>query len=205
MNNCLVTKLKESVNDDTLRRLDSFICTLKQPSGYFSANIADGEKIYFTKISGDAQLNSYGYITGNGQGKSYAVLSGASEGDTCVVEVSNAHVINGLGTGFVYNIVDVFGFRTDKTSINAYSESGISGNIEGLFRLTSLTSLNVNSTLCTGDIKTLAEKMVAAGRTSGNLSIYCNGGGVTSNGTVVNSRKIVFDSSVEGGYTLTNV
>ena len=206
MNNCLVTKLKEEVNDNTLRRLNSFVCTLKQPaSGYFEANIIDGERIYFTKISGDAQLNAYGYVTGNGTLRTSSVLPGASAGDTCVAEVSNAHVINQLGAGYVYDVCDVYQFRTDKTSIKAYSESGISGNIEGLFRLTSLTSLNVNSTLCTGDIKTLAEKMVTAGRTSGNLSIYCNGGGVKSNGTVVSAKKIVFDSSVNGGYTLTNV
>lgn len=202
MNNCLVTKLDAVVNDNNLRMLDSIYAKLKKPSTYFSATVDNGERVTITRLSGEYETSTG--FNGDGTFKLYSLMGNYQEGDEVNVRLGNAHTIQRLGIGFIYSIEDLFAFRTEKTTIDANSESGVYGNIEGLYRLTSLTSLSVNGTSCTGDIKTLAEKMVAAGRTSGNLYVYCNGGGVKCDGVTVNSKKIVFDSSVTGGYTLTN-
>ena len=77
--------------------------------------------------------------------------------------------------------------------------SDIQDDIAILAPLTSLTALNVGSTDVFGTVESLAEGMIAAGRTSGTLAITADGTQVTYNGSSFTTVTITFSN---GSYTV---
>ena len=82
----------------------------------------------------------------------------------------------------------------------------VTGNIEELKNNIALTSINLNgSKSMSGDIDTLAKGMVAAGRTSGTLTIdaYSTVGITENEGTTpfTSSKTFTFSSDSPNGYT----
>ena len=70
--------------------------------------------------------------------------------------------------------VDDLAFSTLCTKINSNCNN-ITGSIESLFRLTSLTEFKGGALNVVGEVRTLANKMFQYGRTSGELAITGNG------------------------------
>lgn len=82
----------------------------------------------------------------------------------------------------------------------------VSGNIMDFAPLLEMVYISVRTTRkFRGDVKDFAEAQVAAGRTSGSISIICNAS-LTNNGTVVGNGIVVditFSPELENGYSIT--
>lgn len=92
--------------------------------------------------------------------------------------------------------------------INLQYNTRVTGDIASLGKLVKLKTLTINGsgesshTNVTGSIESLASKLVAAGRTEGELTINCYGCRITHNSKVIKSCKISFSSS---NYEVTEV
>lgn len=93
-------------------------------------------------------------------------------------------------------------------TINLLYNVAVTGDIASLGKLVKLNALTINTsgdnshTNVTGSIESLASKLVAEGRTEGELTISCYGCGITHNSKVIKSCKISFSSS---NYEVSNV
>lgn len=86
------------------------------------------------------------------------------------------------------------------TMLSLIRDADVTGEIQSLGKLTSLTLLAVYNTNIGGDLNALAQAQVANGRTSGTLQVQANASKVTYNGTVgFNLRYIDF---ANGTYTI---
>lgn len=94
--------------------------------------------------------------------------------------------------------INSFANLLNLSTIELFNNS-IEGSIESLGKLTVLNMLNLASTLVTGSINVLAEEMVLNGRTSGNLTILCNGIIMYNNEIIPNvgTKVVKFGSSME--------
>lgn len=117
--------------------------------------------------------------------------------DLIEISISNS-TLNG-------NISDFSNFKSLDTI--RFKAPYVTGNIENLKNNITLTTIGFNNSISgiSGDIDTLAKGMVAAGRTSGTLTIDAYGAvGVTENeGTTpfTSTRTFTFSSDSPNGYT----
>ena len=99
--------------------------------------------------------------------------------------------------------ISAFKYQTERTSLE-FGATGevLTGNIEELERLISLTTINIGASPVTGSINSLAQKMIDNGRTSGTMHIYKNGNttGLKVNNEDFGHAIVVF---ADGSFTAT--
>lgn len=281
MNDCLVTKLKASVNDDSLLKLGEIKLTIAPTSSSKTLQIASTEPIVVEVVKVISGSGTFSWNNGTNVSKdiipptldSYYQLT-FSEGEY-IVSISNKYAITWLASGdnlnilllngdlsyseglTTYNIItkvfsnrdisqfgnkpiksfspksdnnlsgsiNVFSNLTSINSINlqasedndkiygnisAFSLSkniqrclfgrclNIEGNIDVFNRSIALTQLDAFRTKVIGDIDTLAQAQIAAGRTSGSL--WINASNLTNSGVPFTGVKTITFNS--GSYTI---
>lgn len=243
MGKCLITKLKEVVDNENLVTMDTLKMKVKGVSSLpASANVIQVVMYYGNsstfRVTGEGALAENAADAQTSTDKVLVVNNAYTfvKNVDCNLYVTNKNKIEKLyitpnNVGSIIHI-DVSEFKylssplfTD-VRLNGYSVSGdiiafkrctrlnrleiIAGSCNGdiataLGNLKSLTSIKfANSSQITGSIEGLASALVTNGKTSGSLSVTCNGiitynGTAVSNGTV---KTITFDQSVPNGYTV---
>lgn len=215
--NCLVRKLDVVIQNDNLTRVNALVY-----------NNSDSVNNAHHHISIKYQTGVIGKVVSTGDLKFYSGLPVDGEG---VVEYGNEHSTDentGILTCYTNRVIGKV-YITKRDSIlelnDFYGRSlGLSevgkckniqkatfyssqGNIEDLSSCVNLTYLQVAFGSATGSVVTLAENMVNNGRTSGILDIETRSTSVTVPEGIDANRgvRITFDSSVSGGYTITQI
>lgn len=187
MGACLFTKLKESVNNDNLRRigemrvfLNTEVNTPEDKRKFLIGNLK--AKINITAKKGTFKVDTGGYVTS-------AVLNPVQYGYTHAVTLNVGEVELHIEK---YYDIESFSFPYEKLSafnipitefsnmgniITISSENGIVGNIKELGRCTSLTALmtDQNSSKLTGTFEEFILAQIKSGRTSVGTSITITG------------------------------
>lgn len=206
MAKCLLTELQAVVNGNDFDKFQTLRGRITiPPSGtYCEAILANGASVIVTNL---ASNTSRTWI-GNGQRKYYAPpTEWGNAGDIVNVEFYKKNDFIGLvNSGHIgVDLPSLYGSRVTTSSIDG-ANSKSWGNIEDLDKLLDLISISVNG--CedvVGDIRQLARKMVERGRTSGRLSFYALGSGITLDGTPITSnQRVTFDSSLSEGYSISS-
>lgn len=204
--NCLVTELKASTGNTDLPKFNTLPGKIQVPqSNLGSHNIPSGIEVTITILGdNDIAFNSEGTqktktLVGTGS-EQYFYIYGTT-GAIADIEVENPYYINDMG-GWAPNI-SAFKYQTERTNMEfgALGEA-LTGNIEELERLISLTNINIGKSPVTGSINSLAQKMIDNGRTSGTMHIYKNGNttGLKVNNEDFSHAKVVF---ADGSFTAT--
>lgn len=206
---CLVKNLKGTVDNSNLEYLNgiSVVCSPDK----------DGEAYIFTiwGFVGDKieMLNtSTGKITKktvNSEGLMYTSIS-----KEITIVFFPVNRIKAIDYKHSYYDIGIFYEYKDYTlgtniSLGTNNYGKLFGDLTRAFgRHTNITVINTaGQTEISGELHDLAKRQVANGRTSGSLSVYAdNCPLVTANGVPFggSGKKIMFDSSVEGGYTIVN-
>ena len=202
--NCLVTDLKASTGNTDLPKFNTLPGKIKVPSSNLgSYNIPSGIEVTIT-ILGDNDIAFEGTqktktLVGTGSEKYFYIYG--TTGAIADIEVENPYYITSMG-GWAPNI-SAFKYQTERTSLEfgAIGEP-LTGNIEELERLISLTTINIGISPVTGSINSLAQKMIDNGRTSGTMHIYQSSvtPRVTVNNETFGEAKVVF---ADGSFTAT--
>lgn len=202
--NCLVTELKASTGNTDLHKFNILPGKIEvNSSNLGSYNIPSGIEVTIT-ILGDNDIAFKGTtktktLVGTGSEQYFSIYG--TTGAIADIEVENPYYITGM-LSWAPNI-SAFKYQTERTALE-FSGVGevLTGNIEELERLISLTTINIGTSPVTGSINSLAQKMIDNGRTSGTMHIYKNG---TTTGLKVNNEnfdhaKVVF---ADGSFTAT--
>lgn len=202
--NCLVTELKASTGNTDLPKFNTLPGKIKvNQSNMGSYNIPSGIEVTIT-ILGDNDITFEGNqktktLVGNGS-ETYFSIYGTT-GAMADIEVENPYYITKM-TACAPNI-SAFKYQTERTSLELYDVGEVlTGNIEELERLISLTNINIGISPVTGSINSLAQKMIDNGRTSGTMNIYKNANttGLKVNNENFGHAKVVF---ADGSFTAT--
>lgn len=165
-NNCLVTKLKESVSNDSLRKLGCIS---------FNVNCTGEESVYQRRLSLKANSNNVeikvvgnGSFTVDGNSTSYTTYTLIANRDyyfnfnagTYKVEITNKYdliyslVIDNIGLNRVFTqSIGDFSYCENITDLSLSFEIDARGNINELNHVNELKFLNLNHTNVEGDIK----------------------------------------------------
>lgn len=148
MSNCLVTKLKSSVNEDSLRKLGELMCELSKGKQYYSA--VTGESSSIRAIDG-------------------AFSDGSKESNTPVevttdtkVAISNKYKLYSLSLTLREFDLDELRYCSNMGELRLVSAGGIKGDLSALKNLQKLTKLQVSTEVkysnpnIIGDISVLA-------------------------------------------------
>lgn len=206
---CLVKKLKGTVENPNMEYLNgiSVVCspTTEGEEFFFPIKGFVGDKIEIL----DPSNGNISKVTVGSDGNAYISIS--TEITRVFFPVNRIkefpwkHAFYDIGIFYEYKDY------TLGTSVSLIkSEIGkLFGDLTRAFgRHTNITQINTaNQTEISGELHDLAKRQVANGRTSGNLFIYASGCPlVTVNGVAIGytGKKIMFDSSVEGGYSIVN-
>ena len=207
--NCLVKNLKDTVENSNMEYLNgiSVVCSPDKVGEAYIFTIFGlaGEEIEI--------LNpSTGNITKKTAASDGRVYTSISKETTIVFFPVNKIVL--IDKRHSYYDIGIFYEYKDYTlpasiSLSIHEYGKLFGDLTRAFgRHTNITDINTaGQTEISGEFNDLAKRQVANGRTSGELFVYANNCPlVTANGVPVGSdgKKIVFDSSVEGGYTIVN-
>lgn len=206
MGKCLVTSFNTSIDNEELYKIDEMKILLE--------NIRkDGDiSVRFTQLNGTylgkpAALRIIGATFSNGtkryenpySGGDSSISNGVSiPNNATAFIVENKYKLTGISCPLesIGNI-SLFKYLTNLHHIRTYSREW-TGNLSSLSKLVNLEFLELpNNKYITGDIKTLADSMVASGRTSGTLQIQANGE-IKNNGASINASKkykITFNGS----------
>lgn len=202
--NCLVTELKASTGNTDLPKFNTLPGKIKVPqSGIGSLNIPIGIEVTIT-ILGDnditfAENQKTITLVGTGSDDYFSIYG--TTGAIADIEVENPYYITSM-SAWAPNI-SAFKYQTERTNMEFGAVGEVlTGNIEELERLISLTNINIGASPVTGSINSLAQKMVDNGRTSGTMHIYKNGNttGLNVNNENFGHAKVVF---ADGGFTAT--
>lgn len=204
--NCLVTELKASTGNTDLPKFNTLPGKIEVPqSNLGSYNIPSGIEVTITILGdNDIAFNSEGTektttLVGKGS-EMYFYIYGTT-GAIADIEVENPYYITFM-TAWAPNI-SAFKYQTERTNLEFGADRVLTGNIEELERLISLTNINIGASPVTGSINSLAQKMIDNGRTSGTMHIYKHGGidtGLKVNNENFGHAKVVF---ADGSFTAT--
>ena len=160
---CLVTKLKGTVNDSSLPELGCLYFTLQNPSDKLVKIEAIGEDVEFFTPNGEAVFYSSSSKEGSGASK-YAVTTS----NTIFYVDASTKVRIGVRNKYALEKLDVYESEEltvdidfndfaycKKLNILSFSTTQLSGDISALQNLTALTSINLNNTQVSGDISAL--------------------------------------------------
>lgn len=204
--NCLVTELKASTGNIDLPKFNTLPGKIEVPqSNLGSYNIPIGIEVTITILGdNDIAFNSEGTkkiktLVGTGSEQYFNIYG--TTGAMADIEVENPYYITSMAA-WAPNI-SAFKYQTERTNLEfgAVGKS-LTGNIDELERLISLTNINIGTSPVTGSINSLAQKMVDNGRTSGTMHIYKHGGttGLKVNNENFGHAIVVF---ADGSFTAT--
>lgn len=204
--NCLVTELKASTGNIDLPKFNTLPGKIGVPqSNLGSYNIPIGIEVTITILGdNDIAFNSEGTkktktLVGTGS-EQYFYIYGTT-GAIADIEVENPYYITSM-TAWAPNI-SAFKYQTERTNLNFYAVGkSLTGNIDELERLISLTNINIGENPVIGSVNSLAQKMVDNGRTSGTMDIWKNGNttGLKVNNENFSHAIVVF---ADGSFTAT--
>lgn len=215
----LVTKLKGSVSNETLEKLNTKTLRIFRTSAehqYAAVSVAESKTVIFRKVGGDANIGGVSSTGRTFPGGSTTIEITGDLGSFIDVEVCNYFNLLTTLSPTSSNMpasfdVSIYAYRTGITSINwstpvsSASRDYVSGNIIDLKRLIALSELNITADRkIVGDVSELASAQVAEGRTSGSLTIYGNASNVKKNGTPLGSSPavITFNPELPSGYSI---
>lgn len=203
--NCLVTELKASTGNTDLPKFNTLPGKIEVPqSNLGSYNIPSGIEVTITILGdNDIAFNSEGTqktktLVGTGSEKYFYIYG--TTGAMADIEVENPYYITEM-TAWAPNI-SAFKYQTERTNLEFSTSETLTGNIEELERLISLTNINIGKNPVIGSVNSLAQKMVDNGRTSGTMDIWKNGNttGVKVNNENFGHAIVVF---ADGSFTAT--
>lgn len=201
MNECLVTKLKSSVNDDGLKFLGGIIFDVNIPIGYtydsssyirFDAETSD--KSFTLKILGNGYFRK-GKTDSSSIGKEI-VVSGPieivpSEGNYKIVAFGKYDVetvIIGLdfseGLAYIEDLDDL-SYSDKITVFNTWK--GSIGNLQTLGKCVNLSSFKINYSSIQGEIESLVESLWKNGFEVGSRVSFSTNNKITLNGKAFNN------------------
>lgn len=202
--NCLVTELKASTGNTDLPKFNTLPGKIKVPqSNLGSYNIPIGIEVTIT-ILGDNDI-TFGEnqktktLVGTGSEKFFYIYG--TTGAIADIEVENPYYITEMTSWAPH--ISAFKYQTERTNLNFYAVGeSLTGNIDELERLISLTNINFGENPVIGSVNSLAQKMVDNGRTSGTMDIWKNGNttGVKVNNENFSHAIVVF---ADGSFTAT--
>lgn len=128
------------------------------------------------------------------------------------IAIQSLETSNGTQPGRLTNEINtnIYTMLSDKEAITAIEHLSLNGNkavgdLVNLAGLVNLTTLNLTrsgrDSLITGSIEDFAEAQIANGRTSGTLSILCNGI-ITYNNSPINSGETKTITYSDGNYSV---
>lgn len=212
----LITKLKGVAENKNLELFDAFRAVI-YPESTMGVGVVrfawDRELTFSYKLNGaNVEQHYQGRGSGNDVYFSFQQINAPTE---CIVYPQSV-IYNLLCYNIRYDI-NIYAFKQSLTNIDIgdrLSDNNpphLYGSINSLGRLINLTSLNINRSECYGNIDQLARDQISFGRTSGTLAIYANDGAVASQiysdsgARWHNAFAITFDTSLEKGYSISNI
>lgn len=196
MENCLVTQLKGSVNNENLEKLGVIKFTLAEQSGTRRCDIATSGNFEMT-IIGDAVFtdntgtdNLGKHLTGVATGNIQKYLKNVSEGD--VLEIKNKYVIVRWGANnpseLISSKISSLEWLTDLETLNfGVNHFGISLDLNTLTKYSSniKTIVAINDTNCYGTIETMVENIFGKRTVADNLAMSVYGAKIKLNNTLL--------------------
>ena len=161
---CLITKLKGTVNDGSLPKLGSMLFKLRTTTTYWVKIEAIGKDVSFSSADGS---NIFSMSSG-GEEKTNVINVGESN-TVFYVDTSKGVTIS-IDNKYNLEKLDVYPFEGNKVTVDlnfedlkyckklswlALSYMRLSGDISALQNLTALTYINLDGTQVTGDISAL--------------------------------------------------
>ena len=204
MANCLVTKLKEVVNNSNLPILGEYAMLEVTTEGLgvtLRVKNYDESDVELRCDENGRFSNGQKTITLHGEGTLVETLS--SINTKTVIYIKNIEKLeilvneesrSGTGVGWGYkdlsnlqylSRIKKLGFRNGYSDINSFKDlttlewlkadkSNCGGELSSLAELTNLTSLGLLDTSVAGSVDDFAQAQIANGRTSGQLRVYGN-------------------------------
>lgn len=200
MNNCLVTKLKGVVSNDSLLKLGEVkISFTDKGTGSFSVYYDEEADL---EITGASFKNEENTVLGNTMKANAGVQTKVfPTSRPCTISLFNKYAITKIsssGNGFD---VDLVQFLQCKRMTSVFlNETQVHGNINGLSLMSNLTGIGLNTTNVSGDLSSLLHKTqltylnLGNTKVSGDISAIAGNKGLTS--LIVSNTKINGDISV---------
>lgn len=200
MNNCLVTKLKGVVNNDSILKLGEVkISFADKGSGSFSVYYDEDADL---EIEGASFKNEENTVLGN----TMKAIAGAQTkvfptSRPCMISLFNKYAItkiNSSGNGFDVDLAQLLQCKR-MTSV-LLNETQVHGNINGLSLMSNLSEIGFNTTGVSGDLSSLPHTTqltylnLGNTKVSGDISAIAGNKGLTS--LIVSNTKISGDVSV---------
>ena len=202
-NQCLLTKLKTTVNNDVVVPLGYVAFDIDSDvsieGAYFSFHSKEGATF---KVIGEGTVNGQKEGTFISNPSFYNSINLALSAGKYRVLISSYNslcfTINNPGiTGDISGYVQYFSDKTGLKQNSFYINSPVTCDIKHFGGYINHVLFNFSNSKIFGSIESLAEAQVANGRTNGTLNINCNGiisynGSPVSNGVIAS---ITFSSS----------
>lgn len=176
MNKCLITKMKENVNNDILSKFGEIEINMKPVVGVYTTTPIYTKNLTKVEIVGNGHFNndeSLKILTGS-ECDSFTIQS--SENTvlkmTSKYEISRLNYYGGWDNITDDNLSEIIKYSTNITELGLKSSNNVI--FENLFLLKNITDLELTNTKAYGSLNTLLETYIENGRTSGIINIFNN-------------------------------